>query len=150
MYKRILIPLDGSSEAEGVIPMVKGELSADGEMILLRVIPPGRTQTIGGQVMLGSQQEEAETEKAKAYLRSVPRRIEGMPEQCRWQVTVASNIAQGIVDFARQWDVGLIAMYTHERKGLSGLMKKSIAKDVQKHASVEVKVFKPQELAVVS
>ena len=45
-------------------------------------------------------------------------------------------------------EVDLIAMYTHERKGLSAILKKSIAKDVLKKASTEVKVFKPRELAV--
>jgi nucleotide-binding universal stress UspA family protein len=45
--------------------------------------------------------------------------------------------------------VDLIAMYTHDRKGIARLIKGSIASDVSKIAPIEVKVFKPRELASV-
>ena len=149
MYQKVLIPLDESKEAEGVFPSVKDELSPDGEVILLRVIPPGRTRVIGGQTLLGSQMEETERSEAEAYLRSVLRRLDGDPDGWSCEVVIFDSVADGIVDTARRNEVDLIAMYTHDRKGLAALIKKSIAKDIQRRATMEVKVFRPSELVAV-
>jgi hypothetical protein len=40
MYRKVLIPLDGSREAELVIPKIQPELTEDAEVILLKIIPP--------------------------------------------------------------------------------------------------------------
>ena len=40
MYQKVLIPLDGSRESEMVIPKIQPELAEDGEVILLKIIPP--------------------------------------------------------------------------------------------------------------
>ena len=52
--------------------------------------------------------------------------------------------------FARGEEVNLIAMYTHDRKGLAKLMKGSIAEKVQKKAATEVQIFMPSELVAVA
>ncbi len=151
MYRTILIPLDGSKESEGVFALIRGELASDGEVVLLQVIPPAKTQVVGGQVLLGSQREEVERSKAETYLRGVLRELDsnGDPTRRRGEVVVAESVSQGIVDFARKEEVDLIAMYTHDRKGIARLIKGSIASDVSKRAPIEVKVFKPRELASV-
>lgn len=148
MYNRILIPLDGSKEAEGVLPMIKDELAPDGEVILLQIIPPGKTQVIGGQTLLGSQREETERSRVEVYLRKMIRELNGDSENFRPIVGISESVSDGILLAARQNEVDLIAMYTHDRKGLSAILKKSIAKDVLKKASIEVKVFRPTELAI--
>ena len=76
MYRRILIPLDGSKESEGVFALIRGEVAPDGEVVVLQVIPAAKTQVVGGQVLLGSQREEAERSKAEAYLRGVLRDLD--------------------------------------------------------------------------
>lgn len=150
MYRKVLIPLDRSKEAEGVLSLVRSDIAADGEVVLLHVLKPFRTQTIGNQVLLGSQMEEAERAKALSYLQSVAGQMADFPGQRRCEVTIADSVAQGILDVARRESVDLIAMYTHDRKGIARLIKGSIARDVQRKAPIEVKVFKPRELAVVS
>jgi len=40
MRSKVLIPLDGSKEAEGIFRLVKDEMAPDGAAILLQVIPP--------------------------------------------------------------------------------------------------------------
>lgn len=71
------------------------------------------------------------------------------PNTRRREVAVAESVSEGIVEFARKEEVDLIAMYTHDRKGIARLIKGSIASDVSKRALIEVKVFKPRELASV-
>ena len=46
MYRRILIRLDGCKESEGVVDLIRGELAPDGEVVLLQVISPAKTQVV--------------------------------------------------------------------------------------------------------
>ena len=56
-------------------------------------------------------------------------------------------MARGILEVAAGASVDLIAMYTHDRKGLARIFRGSVAREVQRRASIEVRVFTPPELA---
>jgi nucleotide-binding universal stress UspA family protein len=146
MYRKVLIPLDGSREAEMVIPKIQPELTEDSEVILLKIIPPLKGETLGQITVTSSEREEAERVKAIDYLREVIQRLEGSPDQWRCEAIVRKSVPEGIASFAEQEEVEVIAMYTHDRKGLAKLIKGSIAEKVQRRAPIEVKVFRPQEL----
>jgi nucleotide-binding universal stress UspA family protein len=146
MYRKILIPLDGSKEAEMVIPKIQPELAEDSEVILLKIIPPLKGETLGQLTVTSSEREEAERVKAIDYLREVMQRVEGSPSQWHCEAIVRKSVPEGIANFADQEGVEVIAMYTHDRKGLAKLIKGSIAEKVQRRAPIEVKVFRPQEL----
>ena len=149
MYQKVLAPLDGSKESEGVLSRFKQELAPDGEVILLMVIPPRKTQALGGgHVILGSQREEAERAYALNYLRHAARQEGEAPGQWRCEVIIAGSVGAGIVDFATWEGADLIAMYTHDRKGLARLFKGSIASDVQRTATTEVRLFTPSDSVV--
>ena len=147
MYQRILIPLDGSSEPEHVVPVVERELAPDGEVVLLMVTPPRATKRLGGHVFLGSQQQEADQFEALAYLKGVIRGQEVGRGQWRCETTVSESVAEAIVNTAGREGVELIAMYTHDRKGLSKLVRGNVAREVERIATVEVKTFTDSELA---
>ncbi len=146
MYDKVLIPLDGSKEAEEVFPLVKDEIVKDGEVILLQVIQPTKTQMVGGHILLGSQQEEADRYEALGYLRSVVRQQVWDAGNWRFEVEVANSVADGIVRLADRESVGLIAMYTHDRKLLARHVKRSVAREVQRRASTDVRIFGTREL----
>lgn len=147
MYRKALIPLDGSKEAEEVFPLVKDELDPEGEVILTQVIPPTKTQMVGGHIILGSQQEEADRYEALSYLRSVSRQQEGEAGRWRFEVEVDNSVAEGIVRLASREGADLIAMYTHDRKLLARHIKRSIAREVQRRAGMEVRIFGTRELS---
>lgn len=147
MYRKALIPLDGSKEAEEVFPLVKDELDPEGEVLLTQVIPPTKTQMVGGHIILGSQQEEADRYEALSYLRSVSRQQEGEAGRWRFEVEVDNSVAEGIVRLAGREGVDLIAMYTHDRKLLARHIKRSIAREVQRRAAMEVRIFGTRELS---
>ncbi|PKB81548.1 MAG: hypothetical protein BZY88_06420 [SAR202 cluster bacterium Io17-Chloro-G9] len=137
MYRKILIPLDGSVEAEGVLPMVRGLVTPESEVILFQVVSAGRSRAFG---------EYTVRREAIRYLRQVLGKL-GEPEgQWRCEAAVFAAAADGIVDYARSEEVDLIAMCSQDRKGLSKLMKGSIAEKVRKKTATEVQVFKPGEL----
>ena len=148
MYEKILVPLDRSPESEGVLPSVEELLAPEGEGILLHIIPPGRTRSLGefGEfAVLGTQLRG----RAMARLRKAVTQIGDGPGRWRCEVVVSDSVADGIADFARREEVGLIAMYTHDRKGLAKLIKGSVAEKVQKWATTEVQIFGPRELVAV-
>ncbi len=146
MYQKILIPLDGSKEAEGVLPLVRDLMTPEGEVILFQVIPPGKSQRLGEHVVLGSQQEEAMRSQAMVYLIRVMNQLGETTGNWRCEVAVSGSVSEGIVDFAVREGVDLIGMYTHDRKGLSKLIRGSVAEKVRRRAPVDVQVYRPREL----
>ena len=70
MYRKVLVPVDGTREAEGLSQIILEDLATDGELVLLQIIPPARTRVVGGHVLIGSQQDESERGNALSYLRS--------------------------------------------------------------------------------
>ena len=152
MYRKVLIPLDGSTEAEEVFTTIKEEMEPDREVILLLVIRPGRSVTAGEYSFLGSQQEEDERSKARVYLKTVIDRLGGDPDRWRSETIVSSSVAQGIVDVATRERVDLIAMYTHDRHGIAKRfqVQRSVAKGVQSRAPMEVRVFMPRQLVGIA
>ena len=149
MYQKVLVPLDGSAESEKVIGSIRDLLEPQTEVILLKVIPPMSGYTIGQVVMTSSEVEEAERTKEMGYLREVVHRLGGQTVQFRCQVVVSKSVAEGITSAATQEGVDLIAMYTHDRKGLARLIRGSIAAKVERVSPIEVRVFRPRELAGV-
>ena len=84
-----------------------------------------------------------------SYLRAIIHRLGAWADQFRCEVVVSKSVAEGITGVAAQEKADLIPMYTHDRKGLAGLVKGSIAAKVERGAPTEVRVFKPTELADV-
>jgi nucleotide-binding universal stress UspA family protein len=128
MYRRVLVPLDGSQEAEKVLPIIKELHTPGGEVILVHII-------------------SGETERTEAirHLQEVAGRLGEDSRRWRYEVAVSRSVSQGILDVARREGVDLIAMYTHTHRGWARLMN-TVAGDVQLWSPIEVKVFGPQEL----
>ena len=133
--QKILAPLDGSAETEGVLPLVRDLMTPESEVILFQVIPPSKSQ------VWASMQEQEERGNG------IPQ-TGHQPTTGRWrcEVAVSGSVAKGIVGFAVREGVDLIGMYTHDRKGLAKLIRGSIAGKMRRRAPVEVQVFRPREL----
>jgi nucleotide-binding universal stress UspA family protein len=150
MYSKVLVPLDGSPESEKVLNSINDLVDPGGEIVLLKVILPMPGLTVGQTTLTASQREEAEGANARAYLKSVVRNMAKEDVHWRCEAVVSRSVPQGIAGFADRENVDLIAMYTHDRKGLARLIKGSIASQVQRQAPTEVRVFRPKELAEAS
>ena len=77
MFKNILVPLDGSSLAEVILPAARslgGHLGA--RVTLLHVVEPSAPATIHGERHLGA------AEEARDYLKKIARQFE--EAMCRW------------------------------------------------------------------
>ena len=53
MYRKVLVPVDESVEADDVRALVQDDVASDAEIVLLQVIPPPKTHAEGDHVILG-------------------------------------------------------------------------------------------------
>jgi len=102
---------------------------------------------VGTGFLSGSQLERQERAKAMGFLKYFGDRLSEGRGRWRYEVAMSDSVAQGIADFAAKEEVDLIAMYTHDRKGLAKLIKGSVTEAVQRRVSTEVRIVRPRELA---
>ena len=129
MYRNILVPLDGSSLAEEILPQVKELARLTGAKIsLLRVALvhtfPGADPT--------NRQVEA-TQKAQEYLEKISDQL--IKEGLKVSVHVRYGYdAAEIIDHAQQEDIDLVAMSTHGRTGVGRWALGSVSERVLRHS----------------
>ena len=138
MYKRILVPLDGSHRAESVIAHVQ-QLAGfyQAEVILLQVFElPHRTDLSKHELdqydalpkqTVADLQEQVET--AEAYLHTVAAQLSASGVEAHGRVAYGP-IASTIMKTAEQEDADLIAMASHGCGGLQGVYYGSVAAGV--------------------
>jgi nucleotide-binding universal stress UspA family protein len=148
MYKRALIPLDGSSVAETIIPFIvdiAGPL--DMEVILLRVVEPIAPMVIEGARHFEMEDVEARRTDAEEYL--APIAVELRNKAVRVESRVRrGNPAEQIVAVAREAGADLIAMSTHGRGGLGRLVFGSVAQAVLRQVEIPVFLMRTTEAQV--
>jgi len=137
MYKRILLPLDGSSLAEQAIPHAVAQARHfQAELILLRVLEPF-TQVTG----LSPANLEIIDEQANIWAREYLERIAATVEREDIQVgavTVGGRPHVAIAQFAETNQVDLIVMCTRGQSGLTRWLMGSVADRVMRGATVPV------------
>ena len=148
MYKRAVVPLDGSSVAEAIIPFIldiAGPL--DMEVDLLRVVEPLAPMVIEGSRHVDVEDIEARRTDAEEYLApiAVELRNKGVKVESRVR---RGNPAEEIVAAARETGADLIAMSTHGRGGLGRLVFGSVAQAVLRHVDMPVFLMRTTEAQV--
>ena len=142
-FRRLLVPLDGSAEAEAVLPVIEqvaGPLHA--EVVLIRVVEPlsaAEIMATAGSVTpdpLASRELEA-----RRYLGEVESRLSGRGLRVR-AILRLGNAASEIVGSVGVYGADLIAMTTHGRSGLSRVLFGSVAEAVLRAAPVPVLVVR--------
>jgi nucleotide-binding universal stress UspA family protein len=141
MYKKILVPLDGSELAECVLPHV--ESIAKGcsveSVVLVRALDtylPSPAYAYIGE-SLRKEMEENNEKAAGEYLDEVAGRVnlDGIEVQ---KQLLTGRAAESIAEYAIKNDVGLIAIATHGRSGVSRWAWGSVADRILRSACVPV------------
>ena len=148
MYFKVLVPLDGSREAEKVFAFLQGDVSPDGEIILLQVTPPTKLEELGSHPMLDNELDQMEANErlgAIRYLHHVAGQYGNDSDQWRCEAIVSMSVAERIVDIAGREEVDLIALYIDDLKLPDGLVKEGVTWEVERMASTEVRVFGHKE-----
>ena len=145
MYKRIVVPLDGSKLAEEVLTHVRTLASCLGsEIILVRITAyPTYEYLLADPSVAASLQTSLEGEAGK-YLGGLVDNLRGAGLQARAEVvTVGGPVADAIIAFAHKVQADLIAMSTHGRTGPSRWFLGSVADRVVRGAGVPVLMIRP-------
>lgn len=154
-FRRIMIPLDGSSLAEEILePATAVNIPGESVYLLLRIIRPmvlGNVDNldmvsdqIGPVVMKGL--EATFTEECKAaedYLASVAVRMkkQGLRVETAW--IAHEDPSAAILDAIKDHDIDLMAIATHGRSGFRRLILGSVADKLLRCADIPVLVHRP-------
>jgi nucleotide-binding universal stress UspA family protein len=142
VYKKILVPLDGSELAECSLAHVKAIAAGCNvpEVILLSVHEPLPQDGMGYSQLGDGWQDnfrKSRHDGAQKYLKNIAAELE------KTGINITSKIVDGfvadtILDFAKKNNVDLIIMSTHGRSGVVRWAIGSIADRVVRHATVPV------------
>ncbi len=146
MIKKIVVPLDGSELAEGILPHVKEIASRTGaEMVLLTsVVDVGVWDATVTAALLGREEE-----LAGAYLEAKAGELRAAGFNARARV-LQGPAAEAILGAAREEAASLIAISTHGRSGLSRWIYGSVAGKIVQSTDRPLLVVRPAEKAPAS
>jgi len=124
MYKKIMVPLDGSELAECVLPHVKA--IANGctvpDILFVRVVQPFRFPSTGDIIPGGEDLvkiDDANKAEAKDYLDGLISHLELTAANLHAEIIFDTGIAESLADYATKKQVDLIVVATHGRSGVS-------------------------------
>jgi nucleotide-binding universal stress UspA family protein len=142
MFKRILVPLDGSPLAEAALaPAATLAKRFDASLLLVR--------TIRVHVFPGADPGPAQLtalREAEAYLEQVSRQVKATGVAVETAIPYDTP-ATGITDQAEFRHVDLIVMSTHGRKWVDALLHPSVTMQVLEHTSAPILAWKHAETA---
>ena len=128
MYRKILVPLDGSKRAEKILPHVE-ELARryKAKVIFLQVVEYKAVPTTEGAFINLSDQELDQAKKqAETHLAGIQGEFREKHIESRTHVTYGP-VVEGIINMAAREGVDLIALASHGRSGLSRVFYGSVA-----------------------
>jgi len=130
MYKRILVPLDGSELAKKALDHIEPLAKIfDAEIILFQVVPfmpiYGSPELVTPLIV-----DEKQKESAEKYLTRLSEELKMRGFKVTTMVRMGHQVAVEIIDFAKESGVDLIAMCTHGRSGITRWVLGSVAHKV--------------------
>ena len=177
MFKKILVPLDGSSLSEQVIPLATELLDGGAEEATLFTVgqPPKATRlrrkglrrpfplaalggTLSGDVVPAIPDVSAET-RDQAIEREEHKLLMYLDRAGRPLVTTGRPVhgavrigdpARELIDFAREGGFDLVVMATHGRSGLRQTLQGSVTAEVIRSGVAPVLVVRPKQQAPVN
>ena len=138
MYKRILVPLDGSELARNALDHAeKLAKTFDAEIILFQVIPLmpiyGSPELVTPLII-----DEKQKEVAERYLSDLAEEMKKRGHKVTARVRTGQQVAAEIIDFAKESGVDLIVMCTHGHSGITLWVLGSVARKVLTRAETPI------------
>jgi nucleotide-binding universal stress UspA family protein len=142
MFKRILVPLDGSPRAETAIPVAARLARASGGTIFLAQVAtiPVLYESYSGASMVG-EMLDTEVQNAKDYLQGVKESAGLAGIQVEADVLVGAP-AQTLLSMATQCETDLIVMTSQGKTGVKRWLLGSVAQKIARHSPIPVLVLR--------
>jgi universal stress protein A len=137
MYKKILVPLDGSELcANALEPAEALAKLAGAEIILFHVVPHATIYTDKEGSFCDFCVPDANQQAvAERFLSKMSDELKAKGLKVSWIIETGESPARKIVEFAKQNLVSLIVLTTHGRSGFSHLLLGSVAEKVAREGS---------------
>lgn len=148
MYKRILVPLDGSdTAARGLTEAIGVAQTSKGRLFLLNVVDD-LSWLVEMAAVANSEEMHRQARGYAERLLGDARQAaaaKGVDAEVVTRQSVGRRAAEAIVDEARKQDCDLIVMGTHGRRGLSRLVLGSDAMTVVQSSAVPVLLVRSEQ-----
>lgn len=143
MVHRILVPIDGSPQAQEAFEYALREFP-DATFTAISVLNPSEMSTGGTEMGTASytdQWMDAEKERAEERFERTRRLAQehGVPLETE---TVLGRPARAIVDYAEEHDIDQVVMGSHGRDGVSRILLGSVAETVVRRSPCPVTVVR--------
>ena len=148
MYKKILLPIDGSDiSAQTANSGISFARQIGAEIVVLNVTQPfstlvGFDGVAASYAISDTDYEEAARREAEEYLKPVMDRAETAGVKANSVIVSNYNVADGVVEAAKDHGCDLIYIATHGRSGLSRLLLGSVTSKVIQLAPISVLVYR--------
>ena len=147
MYRKVLVPLDGSELAECALPEVKKLVAGGfiGEVILLNVVEiylMGIQTTLTRSVDI-TMLEKVQLDNSRTYLEKIQSDLHSAGIKVKTE-SMEGSPAQSIANYADANGVDLIVIATHGYTGMKKLMFGSVALRVLHDSHVPVLLVRPE------
>jgi nucleotide-binding universal stress UspA family protein len=143
MYKKILVPLDGSPLAEAVLPHAQALAKSEGaEIVLLRVAVTPDPNFFHRDPAEGRQITDAIEEEALDYMKTEVAKLQNEGAKVT-AITRDGTIPDTILEVAEETHADVIAMSTHGRAGIQRWLMGSVAEDVVHDSHIPVMLVHP-------
>jgi nucleotide-binding universal stress UspA family protein len=138
MYKKILVPLDGSELAKKALDQAEQLARVfNAEIILLQVVPfmpiYGSPELVTPLIV-----DEKQKESVERYLHHLSEELKGKGLRVTPMVRTGQQVAVEIIDFAKESGADLIVMCTHGRSGFTRWVLGSVAHKVITRAETPI------------
>ena len=142
MYKKIMVPLDGSELAECVLPHVEAFIKGFKacKVVFVRVVEPLTVSFRDHSILMAKELEETESARkssAEDYLKHVVARLKHEGAELHSEVIVG-KIEDSLADYAEDNYIDLILIATHGRSGVSRWVMGSVADKILRSSNVPV------------
>jgi nucleotide-binding universal stress UspA family protein len=141
MIESILVCLDGTDLSECILPLAAEIAERFGsKMVLLNVlVVPVRLSGVGKAEIVVKQSSRVSEREVEVdnYLERIaePLRKRGLNVEC---VAIEGSVEESIIAYAMTYQVGLIAMASHGRRGLTRPISGSSTESVLRKSSIPV------------
>ena len=147
MYKKILVPLDGSALAECALEHVKAIALGCNvpEVVLIRVVEPNYavSEALSDGAIIYTELINQIQKDAEEYINSITIQFKLNTGLAVRSFLAYGNAANEILDHAKNTGVDLIIMTTHGRSGVSRWLFGNVADRVSHHSTVPVLIIAP-------
>lgn len=146
MYRRILVPTDGSPVSGHAVDVaIEFARACGSEIVALSIaVPEPILQSLEGAMVLDpGQQVDVLLEHAQEFTAAVAARAQQAGVACTPVTRFSLDPGEAIVAAAREHACELIVMGSHGRRGLSRLLMGSVTQGVLAYAPVPVMVVRP-------